>query len=400
MRRASILAIALLVIGCSSHLVAPSPDPLAVPQVFQGHGGSQWVVNRDKYQSSIENLVSDGQKTMWHTSEGCALGTTNMRLKYAFFQTAFCPIYLALGSDHNIWYTETESQNSPSRVAKITPAGQSTVYNAEPKQTQIDAITPGPDGALWLAVENHVGRMTTDGNYSTFPMPTGDFATTIISGPGGNLWSLDTYHGTNTLAKITPQGQMTVYPSLGATSMTLGPDGALWLTDAYSILRVTTSGTETQYSTGSLRVSSIITRSDGQLWMLTGAGIISFNIHTLTLGPYIPGPPNFSPTHTMAWAPDGNLWTGGSRGIMVYLLQEMTATPSSLIVAVGKTAPLALTETRYHGKFIVDSSNPAVATIVQNSRGNFTVTGVSQGNAAFTFYDNDRNFVRVFVTVT
>ena len=112
MRRASLLSIALLAIGCSSHLAAPSPATVAAPQVFQGHGGTQWVVNRDENQSQIKTLVSDGQKTMWHTSDG-ALGTTDMRLKYAYFPTPFRPIYLAFGSDHNIWFTETESQNNP-----------------------------------------------------------------------------------------------------------------------------------------------------------------------------------------------------------------------------------------------------------------------------------------------
>ena len=118
------------------------------------------------------------------------------------------------------------------------------------------------------------------------------------------------------------------------------------------------------------------------------------------MGAFVAGPPpNFYLTDTIAWGPDGNLWTGGNNGIKIYLLQEMTATPSSLMLFVGRSAPLTLTETRYAGKFIVDSSDPAVATIVQNSPGNFTVTGVSSGKAAFTFYDNVHNFVRVLVTV-
>jgi virginiamycin B lyase len=52
-------------------------------------------------------------------------------------------------------------------------------------------IATGPDGAVWFT-EMHgirIGRITTEGEVSAYPLPTADAGPTIIAaGPDGGLW--------------------------------------------------------------------------------------------------------------------------------------------------------------------------------------------------------------------
>jgi len=50
-----------------------------------------------------------------------------------------------------------------------------------------DAITVGPDGALWFIEANKIGRFTTSGVLTEYPVPSGD-GLGITTGPDGALW--------------------------------------------------------------------------------------------------------------------------------------------------------------------------------------------------------------------
>jgi virginiamycin B lyase len=50
-------------------------------------------------------------------------------------------------------------------------------------------ITAGPDGNLWFAEADHIGRITPAGSITAFPLPTqGSSPEGITAGPDGNLW--------------------------------------------------------------------------------------------------------------------------------------------------------------------------------------------------------------------
>ena len=104
----------------------------------------------------------------------------------------------------------------------------------------LNDIAVGPDGNLWFtdAGQNEIGRITTAGAITKFPVPTaasGVFG--IIGGPDGNLWF--TEQPTNKLGRITPAGVVTELACIptrasGPTSITSGADGKLWLTETGS----------------------------------------------------------------------------------------------------------------------------------------------------------------------
>src|SRR6516165_7548959 len=75
------------------------------------------------------------------------------------------------------------------------------------------AITGGPDGNLWFTdpIARTVGRITPDGQVTEFPTP-GISAGAITAGPDGNLWFVNnvlTFAGNPAIGRITPDGQVT-----------------------------------------------------------------------------------------------------------------------------------------------------------------------------------------------
>jgi hypothetical protein len=94
----------------------------------------------------------------------------------------------------------------------------------------------GPDGNLWFTEQgaNRIGRITTSGNFTEYPLPpTSSQPTIIVVGPDGNLWF--TEQSGNQIGRITPTGAIAEFPVPTASSnligITAGPDGDLWFAE-------------------------------------------------------------------------------------------------------------------------------------------------------------------------
>jgi streptogramin lyase len=96
----------------------------------------------------------------------------------------------------------------------------------------------GIGGNLWFIERegNTIGRVTTYGVITEFPIPTaGSNSIGITSGPDGNLWFTESQNGR--IARLTPAGVLTEFPTPTAFSgpfgITVGPDGNLWFTEDF-----------------------------------------------------------------------------------------------------------------------------------------------------------------------
>src|SRR4029079_18935221 len=65
-------------------------------------------------------------------------------------------------------------------------------------------ITVGPDGNLWFSetAEPGIGRITTAGQITDFPLAGGMVPVGIAAGPDGNIW----FAGALAIGHITPEG--------------------------------------------------------------------------------------------------------------------------------------------------------------------------------------------------
>lgn len=250
------------------------------------------------------------------------------------------PLHITLGSDGNMWFTE--SNIAASQIGRIDPDGNITEFVIPRRFTSPGDIVSGADGALWFTgdADFAIGRVTTDGQFTGFApecdpqlgcsiVPNG-----IASGPDGNIWFTD--HVRNSIGKLVPStGEFTFYPiptpSASPGGITVGPDGALWFTEfANKIGRIDVAGNITEFGPttgGALRITA---GPDGNLWFtephpnligrITPAGVITEFQLTSPSRPI-----------DIVTGPDGNLW------FTEYFAEHLSQiTPAGVVIQVQR----------------------------------------------------------------
>jgi streptogramin lyase len=174
---------------------------------------------------------------------------------------------------------------------------------------------PPAGGNLWFADfgQNKIGRISTNGIFQEFPIPTANAGPDgIARGPNGNVWFTE-FNG-NKVGKITPSGGVTEYavPTNNAMpqSITAGPDGNMWVRyqGAAKISKITPSGIFTDFPVAEAGVNylrEIVTGSDGNLWFTEPS---HRKIARMTPTGAITEFPVAFPPLSIATGPDGNIW--------------------------------------------------------------------------------------------
>jgi streptogramin lyase len=217
-----------------------------------------------------------------------------------------------------------------SAVERVDTNGNATAYPNQSTtgcachtfQTSTQAITVGPDHALWVANAdyNEIDRYTTAGAFSSFTNSTVNDPQSITVGPDGNLWF--TNEGNNSIGRITPSGTITNYPGQAVQApigITNGPLGELWFTSSGNnrIGAINTGGAIiTLPATGSNGPGAIIDGPDGALWFTNS------RINSIERAAFVGGSLVFSsysdastvsPTGISA-GPDGGIWYASPYG--------------------------------------------------------------------------------------
>lgn len=271
------------------------------------------------------------------------------------------PWPLAAGPGRSVWYAPAGylSRNEPEPdLFRVDFAGRATGALLEPDAYhQIADLAPGPDGNLW-ATDTRGGqaqavlRITPSGTVSAFPLPAGSENSPgpIVQGPDGAMWF--TIGGGNRIDRITTSGEVTqVSIRRPVLDLTAGADGNLWLTTGSRIIRMTPTGTVTEFAPAELgspesyRQSSylktIATGPDGRLWFPLQAGRLG-RITPQGRFSEVLLPTKDSYVQGLATGPDGNLWYSAD------IIHPCEGSGSSCIhdrnglVIVGKVAPGAL----------------------------------------------------------
>jgi virginiamycin B lyase len=413
MKRLIGVAVALFSLGCSSHSVAPLIGySLDAPQVIQrqpccGSPDRAWVFAAlppfNGFNVTPFDLVSDEKSKVWFVDNFGQLGYVTMDQKVTMFTLKNAnPYALTLGPDGNFWVADFHGS-----IARVTPSGVETDFTTS--MVHIVSITNGPDGALWFGgCRNHcfIGRMTTEGTYRTYSFGLTAYPNSITSGPDGNLWIAD---DNGAIHRFTTRGVDTVYPVPGhPVDIIAGSDGALYFSENDGIIfgRVTTSGSVTIISQPNGHLMGGIVNGPGhQIWAGVGVNVIgTYDPSTYKFGPAIQTPTDSKNSNAhignLTTGPDNNMWATFESGLVTYVRQLMTVSPSRVnLETSGDTAVLNVKETAYRGTWTASTSASAVATVVQISPGAFVVTAVGIGHCYVTIKDGNGNFAPVFVTV-
>jgi hypothetical protein len=149
---------------------------------------------------------------------------------------------IVAAADGTLWFLDQPRQSGATppnwKLGRITTDGQLTSYGLG-SSDRFEAMIPGPDGNLWLYdfTKNAVLKvLIKDGTVAaTFPMPVAagnNQQNHFVIGPDGNLWMT---HGASSIARIKMDGTITEYsvPTAGGTptGLNVGGDGNLWFTE-------------------------------------------------------------------------------------------------------------------------------------------------------------------------
>jgi virginiamycin B lyase len=174
---------------------------------------------------------------------------------------------IVTGSDGALWFT----QSGVGRIGRMTTSGQISEFPVpNASGVTLADIVAGPDGALWFTEsDGAIGRMTTAGAYSRFPLPARTEPVSLATGADGNLWISEIVSGTGPnpissgfIGKLPPTGALAQFalpnPGVDLSSpplpgaITSGPDGALWFLEragpsASFLSRISTDGIFTSF---------------------------------------------------------------------------------------------------------------------------------------------------------
>jgi virginiamycin B lyase len=190
------------------------------------------------------------------------------------------PGSIVAGPDGNLWFTEMAGN----RIGRISTDGTVTEFPL-PDNTDPVGITVGPDNNLWFSAAHGIGRITTGGTVTNFRVPApyltnGLYA--IAAGADGNLWSVDTLD--NRIWRTTTTGTWTPFSTninAQIRAIAAGPDGNLWFPEEIiptgKLGRITPAGVITELPGGSSSLSptersGIVVGPDGNLWFTERAG--------------------------------------------------------------------------------------------------------------------------------
>jgi len=233
------------------------------------------------------------------------------------------PYAMVVGPDRNLWFVEWGGQ----KVGRITTAGVITEFPIPNAQALI-GIASGPDGNLWFTdtMAGTIGHISTSGtNFVQYSLKAESFPQGITAGPDGNLWFVEQKStGDYEIGKITTAGKISLYSSkemagtfqvYGTDSpssfgvITVGPDGNLWFVNPQNELnlqvgKITPKGAITFYATSDLPLG-LTAGPDGNLWLIEASHVARFTTTGVETE-------CASLTHGgepgIVTGPDGNIW--------------------------------------------------------------------------------------------
>jgi virginiamycin B lyase len=133
-----------------------------------------------------------------------------------------------------LWFTKTfyDANGPPDAIGRVTRDGRYTSWPLPNKRSDPVRITLGSDNALWFTEQrgHSIGRITTTGEITEFPLRPEVSPTGIAAGKDGALW----FTSDTCVGRITTKGDVTMWPVEQARELVgiaAAPDGSFWIAD-------------------------------------------------------------------------------------------------------------------------------------------------------------------------
>ena len=195
--------------------------------------------------------------------------------------------HIVAGPDRALWFTETAAY----RVGRITTSGRFTEFPVPNGAVGVTDAGPtsvvASGGALWLLtnIGQTVYRLTTGGALSSPRYESSDDpGITLAPSDTGGVWLMT--DAANTLVRLDPSGATTPYQASYANRLdaaALGPDGRVWFNnEGIDLLQLTDTGARTTIPLHSLspaEISSIAFDSRGHAWFTAYSPPVNAPLH-------------------------------------------------------------------------------------------------------------------------
>ncbi len=274
--------------------------------------------------SSPTGIAAGPDGNLWFTElTGNKIGritTSGTITEFPIATVNSLPDFITAGPDGNLWFTEANGN----KIGRITTAGAMTEFPIPIGVGGPMAITLGPDLNLWFTAAGKVGKITPDGVvtvFSTMIQPSSG-STGITSGQDGNIWFADggVFIGSGFIGSATPSGVVRLLLAIDSSpqQMTTGPDDNIWFTDfkggLHGIARISPDGVITRFPspTFSNFTYGITAGPDDNLWFTEwasrdsgdkiGRSTVTGRITEFSV------PSGVSLPLTITTGPDGNIW--------------------------------------------------------------------------------------------
>lgn len=258
--------------GAMSQFHLPNGYEHMPTSIVEGHDGNMWFADQGQV-DKIGRITPSGQITEFSIPH------------------KLTPLSLVAGPDHNVWFTANQPANDglgyylneESTLARITRGGRVREFSL-----QNSALGPirlgsglavGADKNFYVSADTNVAAGIQGGSYvmkvnsagkvvATFGAAVGN----LVAGPDGTVWGA----GYGGITKLAVSGQQTLvsYPrGVDPTSILVGPGGNPWFIDSsgdVGFLRPDGTAAVAQTPDAG-KIAAIILGGDGNLWMIDQA---------------------------------------------------------------------------------------------------------------------------------
>ncbi len=248
--------------GTITQYPIPNGNETSVDDIVEGSDGAMWFTGF----MFVGRIEMDGDFTFWENT-----------LVDSGFDVGI-PDAITVGPDDEVWYANGAV---PPKIAQMTTTGAMAIpLPADDGGVDFSDLTAGPDGALWFPLSpakpggsrGGIGRLTTDGEHESWALPRPDSgAGAIAPGPDGALWF--TEPAGYRIGRITTKGRISEFPlepGMSPFDIVAGDD-AMWFTTDKRVGRIDMDGEVTTWSVrGAVNLGALVGAPDGSFWMTDG----------------------------------------------------------------------------------------------------------------------------------
>lgn len=251
--------------SASPTLLTGVPGPEVQRGLVRGPEGNLWYL-------SAKEVAGKSLETI------CVAAASGVVVRYVYPSNSEQPVDIVVGPDGALWLPDV----GLNVVDRFDPTTNTMTSFPVPRGVSFMAL--GADGAFWFPMRfSSIGRLTTTGELTEYPLPDNVAPYDIVAGPDGALWFTEWEAGT--IGRITTAGAYQAFPIVPAVpltsstrltpmSLTVGPERAIWFTDPGDNAIGRLLGSQgTEYAMPAVSGSpqaipkSIVTAPDGSLYV-------------------------------------------------------------------------------------------------------------------------------------